>query len=225
MELIYVDESGDIGTVNSPTAEYLLVAMIVPEESWHELDGRITQARQRMKAQLGLDMAAEIHAVEFLGGAKFHQGLETWQRLWVTRWLLRELSRQNGLRFAVIVRTKVLESEVLTTSWRALRDSVDHKIRGRAMLITDVTDRQSVLKAIGRHPAGNHPAKPKRESTFQAKLIEDPIHMDSRHSRILQMVDLVAYLWRQKLRPNSLFQKKGPRELIRLTIKLTGTAE
>lgn len=225
MDLIYVDESGDIGTVNSPTAEYLLVAMIVPEECWHELDARLAQARQRMKAQLGLDMAAEIHAVEFLGGAKFHQGLETWQRLWVTRWLLRELSRQNGLRFAVIVRTKVLESEVLTSSWRALRDRVDHKIRGRAMLITDVTDRQSVLKAIGRHTAGNHNAKASRESSFQAKLIEDPIHMDSRHSRILQMVDLLAYLWRQKLRPNSLFQKKDPRELIRLTIKLTGTAE
>lgn len=47
MDLIYVDESGDIGTVNSPTAEYLLVAMIVPEESWHELEARITQARQK----------------------------------------------------------------------------------------------------------------------------------------------------------------------------------
>lgn len=104
MDLIYVDESGDIGTVNSPTKEYLLVAIIVPEESWHELDARIAQARQRMKARLGFDMTAEIHAVEFLGGAKFHQGLETWQRLWVTRWLLRELSRQNGLRFAVIAR-------------------------------------------------------------------------------------------------------------------------
>ena len=225
MDLIYVDESGDIGTVNSPTKEYLLVAMIVPEESWHELDGRIAQARQRMKAQLGLDMAAEIHAVEFLGGAKFHQGLETWQRLWVTRWLLRELSRQNGLRFAVIARPKELQSEVFISTWTALKESVDNKIRGRAMLITDVTDRQSVLRAIGRHPAGNNHPNATHESSFQAKLIEDPIHMDSRHSRILQMVDLVAYLWRQKLRPNSLFQKKDPRELIRLTTKLTGTAE
>jgi hypothetical protein len=93
------------------------------------------------------------------------------------------------------------------------------------MLITDVTDRQSVLKAIGRHSAGNITANAPYESSFQAKLIENPIHMDSRHSRILQMVDLVAYLWRQKLRPNSLFQKKDPRELIRLTTKLTGTAE
>lgn len=178
-----------------------------------------------MKAQLGLDMAAEIHAVEFLGGAKFHQGLETWQRLWVTRWLLRELSRQNGLRFAVIARPKELQPEVFISTWTALKESVENKIRGRAILITDVTDRLSVLRAIGRHPAGNHPAKATQESTFQARLIEDPIHIDSRHSRILQMVDLVAYLWRQKLRPNSLFQKKDPRELIRLTIKLTGTAE
>jgi cbb3-type cytochrome oxidase cytochrome c subunit len=138
---------------------------------------------------------------------------------------LRELSRQNGLRFAVIARPKELQSEVFISTWTALKDSVENKIRGRAMLITDVTDRVSVLRAIGRHPAGNHLAKAKHESTFQAKLVEDPIHMDSRHSRILQMVDLVAYLWRQKLRPNSLFQKKDPRELIRLTTRLTGTAE
>lgn len=225
MDLIYVDESGDIGTVNSPTKEYLLVAIIVPEESWHELDARIAQARQRMKARLGFDMTAEIHAVEFLGGAKFHQGLETWQRLWVTRWLLRELSRQNGLRFAVIARQKASQPEVFVSTWTALKESVDNKVRGKAILITDVTDRSSVLRAIGRHPTGGHAAKPASETSFQAKLLEDPIHMDSRHSRILQMADLLAYLWRQKLRPNSLFQKKGPRELIRLTTKLTGTAE
>jgi hypothetical protein len=129
------------------------------------------------------------------------------------------------LRFAVIVRPKELQSEVFISTWTALKESVDKKLCGRAMLITDVTDRQSVLRAIGRHPTGNHPAKATHGSTFLPKLIEDPIHMDSRHSRILQMVDLVAYLWRQKLRPNSLFQKKDPRELIRLTTKLTGTAE
>jgi len=225
MDLIYVDESGDIGTVNSPTKEYLLVAMIVPEECWHELDSRIAQARQRMKAQLGLDIAVEIHAVEFLGDAKAHHGLETWKRLWVTRWLLRELSRQNGISFAVIARTKDLESEVFVKTWRALRESIDNKVRGRAILVTDVTDRQSVLRAIGRHPAGSHSVKATQEPSFHAKLIEDPIHMDSRHSRILQMVDLLAYLWRQKIRPNSLFQKKDPKELIRMTTRLTGAAE
>ena len=225
MDLIYIDESGDIGTVNSPTKEYLLVAMIVPEECWHELDSRIAQARQRMKAQLGLDIAAEIHAVEFLGGAKFHQGLETWQRLWVTRWLLRELGRQNGLRFAVIARPKDLKSEVFISTWMALKESVDSKIRGRAIMITDVTDRQSVLRAIGRHPTCNAMDHTPTTPPFHAKLIEGPIHMDSRHSRILQIVDLLAYLWRQKLRPNSLFQKKDPQELIRMTTRLTGAAE
>lgn len=225
MELIYIDESGDSGTINSPTKEYLLVAMIVPEEYWYELDARIAQARQRMKIQLGLDFSAEIHAVEFLGGAKFHQGLETWQRLWVTRWLLRELSRQNGLRFAVIARSKEFQSEVFDTAWVALKDSLDSKTRGRIIMITDVTDRQAVLRAIGRHPISNPADQTSIKPSFHAKLIEDPIHMDSRHSRILQMVDLVAYLWRQKLRPNSLFQKRDPRELIRLTTRLTGAAE
>jgi hypothetical protein len=54
MDLIYVDESGDPGTRNSPTKEYILVALIIPESIWHELDWRIHRSRVRMQKHLGL---------------------------------------------------------------------------------------------------------------------------------------------------------------------------
>ena len=222
MDLIYIDESGDIGKVNSPTKEYLLVAMIVPHARWHELDQRLHEARRRMKLQLGLDTVAEIHAVEFLGGARIHLGLEAWQRVWTARWLLKEISRQREVRFIVLGRTKTETAEVFVDSWSGLATHLNGCLADKALMLTDVTDRNTLLQAIGRHAGAKNQVAGEKHYAFNLKLIEDPLHVDSKHSRMLQIVDLVAYLWRQKLRPNTFFQKEHPRELIRQVIRLTG---
>jgi hypothetical protein len=120
MHLVYVDESGDIGLTNSPTREYLLVAIIVPEERWHDVLTRINRARRRMKDKLGLDFAAEIHAAEFLGGAHSHLGLIAWQRVRAIRWLLKELSREPLLRFVAIGVQKQTAGSILRPAWARL---------------------------------------------------------------------------------------------------------
>ena len=222
MDLIYIDESGDIGKVNSPTQEYLLVAMIIPHSRWHELDQRLHEARRRMKRQLGLDTMAEIHAVEFLGGARIHLGLEAWQRVWTARWLLREMSRQRHVRFIVRGRNKTATADVFTECWSGLATQLNGDIVDKALMLTDVTDRNHLHHAIGRHPGAKNREAIEKHSDFNLKLIEDPLHLDSKHSLMLQIVDLIAYLWRQKLRPNSFFQKEHPKELIRQAIRLTG---
>jgi hypothetical protein len=36
MHLVYVDESGDPGINNSPTASYILSGLKIPAEHWHD---------------------------------------------------------------------------------------------------------------------------------------------------------------------------------------------
>lgn len=218
MQLVYVDESGDTGLTNSPTREYLLVAIMVPEEFWHNILARINRARRRMKEKLGLDFAAEIHAAEFLGGAHTYLGLEAWQRVRAIRWLLKELSREPKLEFLAIGRDKQPGGEILRPTWAKLVAEAENRTAERIILITDVTDRKSVLKAVHLREEDEGP----NAQGPSARLIEDPIHIDSRHSRFIQISDLIAYLLRQSLQPNAHFRNEQPRQLVRMAIRLTG---
>ena len=218
MDLVYIDESGDTGHINSPTKEYLLVGMIVPETKWHELSGRIRLARTRMRHNLGLRSDAEIHAAEFLGGAHTHLGLSAWNRIRAIRWLLKELSRQTGITYVTILQPKEGHPEVLGDAWRKLVSQIEAESGRRFLLLTDMTERKSVLRAIRGATScvtdGKHPRRPEH-------LIEDPIHLDSRHSALLQVADVLAYLHRQNIRPNGLFHEPQPRQLIRMACRLT----
>jgi hypothetical protein len=62
MHLMYVDESGDSGTNNSPTRYFVLSGLVVHELRWHETLNRLVAFRRRMRTQFGLQMREEIHA-------------------------------------------------------------------------------------------------------------------------------------------------------------------
>lgn len=218
MHLIYVDESGDTGLTNSPTREYLLVAIMVPESRWHDVLMRVNRARRRMKEKLGLDFATEIHAAEFLGGARTHLGLVAWQRVRAIRWLIKELSREPELRFVAIGRQKKTEGAILGPAWARLISEAENRTTERVLLLTDVTDRKAVLKAVHHREEDDAP----NVQGPSVRLIEDPIHMNSRHSRFIQLSDLLAYLLRQSLQPNAHFQHEQPRQLVKMAIRLTG---
>lgn len=218
MDLVYIDESGDTGQINSPTKEYLLVGIIVEEARWHELSERIQLARSRMRQRLGLPADVEIHAAEFLGGANTHLGLSTWNRVRAIRWLLKELARQAGVNYVAIRQPKDGQSDVLVEAWQKLAARLASMTGRRFLLLTDMTDRKGVLRAMR---GTKHPDDSERQRHRPNHLIEDPIHLDSRHAQLLQVADVIAYLHRQKIRPNGLFHGPQPRQLIRMAIRLT----
>jgi hypothetical protein len=218
MDLVYIDESGDTGQVKSPTKEYLLVGIIVEETRWHELSERIHRARSRMRQRLGLPADAEIHASEFLGGARTHLGLSTWNRVRAIRWLLKELTRQAGVTYVAIRQPKDGQANVLIDAWQKLVARLVGLTGRRFLLLTDMTDRKGVLRAIR---GTNQPTGNERQRHRPNQLVEDPIHLDSRHAQLLQVADIIAYLHRQKIRPNGLFHEPQPRQLIRMAIRLT----
>jgi len=52
MYLMYVDESGDSGIVNSPTNYFVLTGMVMHELRWNDYLSRIIELRKRMFTKL-----------------------------------------------------------------------------------------------------------------------------------------------------------------------------
>lgn len=215
MHLVYVDESGDPGINNSPTASYILSGLKVPAGHWHEAQRRLLAFRHRMPDHLGLKLSAEIHAAEFLGGAKVFHGLEARQRLRVALWLLRELVEVPGLSCHSVACLKQTQPEPMKTCWRHLAADLTSSSTGPMLLVADMGEAEAIKEAIMAFRSA-HPS--------QALIIEDPFHRDSRHSYFLQAVDLVAYLQRQRHHPNALFRARQPEELFSTLDKVSSPA-
>jgi hypothetical protein len=204
MHLVYVDESGDPGINNSPTASYILSGLKIPAEHWHDAQARLLSFCHRMRDRLGLKLSAEIHAAEFLGGAKTFLGLEPRQRLRVALWLLRELGEVPGLSCHSVAYLKQAQPEPMKACWRQLAADLTSSSSGPMLLIADMGEAEVIKNTISAFRSA-HPS--------QALIIEDPFHRDSRHSYFLQAADLVAYLQRQRHHPNALFRSTQPEEL------------
>jgi hypothetical protein len=204
MHLVYVDESGDPGARHSPTATYFLSSLSIPAERWAEAHGRLVGFRQRMRDQLGLKLAAEIHAVEFLGGAKMFLGLEARQRLRIALWLIRELRQIPGAHSLTVGCHKHTHAEPTKACWRQLAHALASSTPGHLIMLADMGEEVAIRQAVAQF---------RTEAPGQNTLIEDPFHRDSRHSYFLQAIDLLAYLHRQRHHPNALFRDKQPTEI------------
>ncbi len=198
MHLLFVDESGDPGLHRSPTGHFILAALLMEADSWREWNDALRRQRESMGALLGLRCEAELHAAEFLGGAKVHLGLLPWQRPRAARWLVDTMGRQQGGRLLVQVIAKSAEGDPLADSWKGLIQAATANCKGPIVILTDTTDGKKLARILEDLPEGR-----------RLRIIERPLHMDSRDSSLLQAVDLLAYLKRQSLRPNGLFKESA----------------
>jgi len=202
VHLLFVDESGDPGSKNSPTRQYLLAGLLMPAESWWGCRARLIHHRERMRDTYGVSPEAELHASEFLGAAKNHLGMASWQRMRAAHWLLRDLRAENIVLLLASV-DKSTSVEPVMDCWTSLCAQALAKAQGQLVVVTDVTDGKKVTAATERLP----------QST-RSRLVERPFHQDSRESVILQTVDLLVYLHRQQLSPNRTFEGANGRRLL-----------
>jgi Protein of unknown function (DUF3800) len=213
MNLIYVDESGDPGASNSPTNVYFLSSLNIPCDQWALAQSRLTGFRLRMRDQMGLKLSAEIHAAEFLGGAKYFLGLEPRQRLRIALWLLREIKGMQGCRSRTVGISKNQGADIVRDSWIGLASLLTDESNDSTILIADMGETETIRRAMEDF---------RSQQPRQAIIVESPFHRDSRHSFFLQAVDLIAYLHRQRHHPNGLFRANETAELFEA---LDGLAE
>jgi hypothetical protein len=157
-----------------------------------------------MRDQMGLKLSAEIHAAEFLGGAKYFLGLETRQRLRIALWLLREIQGLQGCRSRTVCMPKSKGTDIVRNSWIGLATLLADGSNNSSVLIADMGETETIRRAMEEF---------RTQQPRQAIIVESPFHRDSRHSFFLQAVDLIAYLHRQRHHPNGLFRANETAEL------------
>jgi hypothetical protein len=66
MFLLYVDESGDVGTKQGSSRFFILSGLVVHELRWRATLDQLLLMRQRIRQRYGIKLRDEIHAVEFV---------------------------------------------------------------------------------------------------------------------------------------------------------------
>ena len=229
MYLMYVDESGDCGIVNSPTRYFVLTGLVMHELRWQVYLNTLLDFRRAVKAKYGLRLRDELHAAAFLS----HPGellnrIPRHDRLAIIREFADTLATMADLSLINIVvdkQGKAADYDVFGLAWRALIQRFENTLSWcnfpgpanpdeRGMLFPDHTDdkKLTLLLRQMRHynPVPNQAAYGTGyRNLVIGKIIEDPNFRDSGHSYFVQAVDLVAFLLYQHLVPSAYMRKKS----------------
>ena len=134
MFLMYVDESGDAGLVNSPTRYFVLTGMVVHELRWHNALNAFVSFRQRMRDKFGLKLREEIHA----GAMLSHPGplvrIKRNDRLTIIRHFLDELASLGYVSFINVCVDKLGKPngyDPFAKGWQALIQRFENTLNHR----------------------------------------------------------------------------------------------
>lgn len=227
MYLMYVDESGDPGLVNSPTRYFTLSGLVVHELRWKPYLEDIVKFRREMKEKFGLKLREEIHAGQMLTKPGELARIPKHQRLEILRRFADQLARMVDFSVINVVVDKEGKPDgydVFEQAWKALiqrfENTLSHKnfpgpsySDERGMLFPDRTDerlKNLVRKLRAYNPVTNQEGFGDGYRNLQIRyLIEDPNHRDSQDSYLIQAADLCAYLFYQSMAPSAYMVKKS----------------
>lgn len=228
MYLMYVDESGDIGLVNSPTRYFVLVGLVLHELRWQQTREALIQFRQMLRLRFGFKLREELHASVMLTRPGELARIPKHQRLEILRLQADMLAATPDLNLICVVVDKLgkpAEYDVFDHAWRALiqrfENTLSHRnFNGpsnpddRGMLFPDRTDDKK-LNALLRKMRVFNPVPNQisygggyRNLTMHS-VIEDANFRDSAHSWFIQAIDVAAYMLYQLLSPSSYMRRKS----------------
>jgi hypothetical protein len=227
--LIYVDESGDCGLVNSPSRYFVLSGLVIHELRWRIYLTQLVDFRRRMRTQHTLKLREEIHVSHFIGRAPGKLSrIAKHQRLAIYRKLLDELATMPDLSIVNVVvdkQGKAADYDVFTKAWEALVQRFENTIQHhnfpgpanpdeRGMVLPDRTDDLKLTKLLRRMRYYN-PVPGMQSMGFGgyrnlqlAYIIGDPKFRQSHMSYFIQAADACAFALYQYFQPNSFVRKK-----------------
>lgn len=232
MYLMYVDESGDSGLLNSPTTHFALSGMVLHESRWRDFVTHFTAFRKTLRQVYGLSMRTEIHASGFIQSQPV-AGMARHVRLAMLRNLLDELAKLDYISITNVIVAKAgkaADYDVFDHAWRALFQRFENTLsygnfpgqhrKDYGVVLTDATDGRKLQKLMRRmavyNPVPNQPwAGPGYRNMPILRVIEDPHPKDSRESHFIQACDVSAYFVMQYFRPNSFIRKQGAQNYLK----------
>jgi len=234
MFLMYVDESGDDGLVNSPTEYFVLSGLILHELTWRNTLDKLIEFRRTIKNIYNVPIRQEIHANEFLNKpqklSKLVSSIPKNIRLSILKKYadaLIEIKSLNIINVIVNKKSKDANYDVFGMAWKVLIQRFENTINSKnfngpkneddtGILIPDNTNAKKLnqlLRQMRRYNTVPHqPYYGKGYRNIKIKsIIEDPWFKDSKHSYFIQAADLIAFLLFQSICPNNYMKNKGGR--------------
>lgn len=227
MFLMYVDESGDPGLINSPTRYFVLTGLVMHELRWHEYLNRLIDFRQRMRTTYGLKLREEFHSSHLISSpGVLAQRIRRNDRLSMIRNYADELAQMTDLNIINIVvdkSTKPAGYDVVESAWTTLLQRFENTISHRnfvgpqnsderGIVLSDRSDEKKITGLIRRRRRYNPVPHSRQVGSGYRNLpsqyvVEDAVFRDSRDTYFIQSSDLSAYLLYQYLSPNAYFKK------------------
>jgi len=162
MYLMYVDESGDCGLIDSPTRYFVLSGIVLHELRWHQCLDQIHAYRQRMRHGFGLKLREEIHAAAMLTRPGKLVRIQRNDRLTIIRAFADELASMTDLNVINIIvdkQGKAAGYDVFLHAWRALLQRFANTMTyrnfpgprnadERGMVLADYTDTLKLTRLV-----------------------------------------------------------------------------
>ena len=234
MFLMYVDESGDVGLVNSPTRYFVLVGLVLHELRWQQTRDELISFRRDLKQHFDLKLREEIHASAMISRPGPLVRIAKHSRLEILRRHADKLAAMPDLSLVCVIVDKLGKPatyNVFERAWEALIQRFENTLAhrnfpgpknpdDRGMLFPDHTDDKKLNALLRRmriyNPIPNQPVFGAGYRNLPMRsVIEDANFRDSAHSYFVQAVDVSAFLLYQHFMPSSYMKKKGGQNYFR----------
>lgn len=227
MYIMYVDESGDPGPINSPTKHFYLSAIIVHEAYWLNMLDDLIIFKKSLNVRYKLLFKEEIHASVFLGGRQTtRHKINRYDKLDLLKKCLDWLGARTDISIMTVKVDKSVNKDPFERAWQLLLQRFENTLlhknfpgpfnNDKGMVFSDNTNGQKLIKLVRQMRRYNPiPNMQRYGGGFRniplRSIIEDPNFRDSKHALFLQMVDVSVYFAKQYFEPNAYILKKGAR--------------
>ena len=204
MYLTYFDESGDTGVVNSPTAWFVLNAVLVHETAWLGTLDALRAFRRGLRTKYGIPVQNEIKALDFRYGRGPFTGLHVSrkQRFDIYRQFMEFEATLKVRTFSVAIGKAGASArgwEPRTVAWQLAIERVQRFCESNDDYATIFPDEghgffiRTLMRQMRRsHYIPNRFGGPARLLRIQ-RVLEDPNERQSQESYFVQMADMNAY--------------------------------
>jgi len=209
---LYADESGDSGHDTTVTTHFVLAGLIVAEGAWLSFLRRIKEFRKQLRAAYRLRVRDELRARDIWKSAGDLEALrlsyaQRRRLLRETGVFLRESSEVSIIPVSVQKsQPKLVTVDIREYAWKLLIQRFENFLlakRADGLIFSDRGEEKVIRRQLRKMRVYN-PIPSKFAGFYTqnvAHVLEDPIFRESKHSYIIQLADVVAYLCR--LRDNA----------------------
>ena len=225
MYLMYVDESGDCGLINSPSDYFVLSGLVIHELRWRDCLTRLYEFKKRIANHFDLRIHEEIRASRMMSRPGNLIRIKKHNRLTILRHFINEIATfpEISIINVVVAKASKADVDIFELAWRVLIQRFENTISfnnfpgprnpdDRGAIFPDEGETKKLKNLLRRMRYYNpvpYEASPDYRNLSVQYVIEDPNPRNSQDSFFIQAVDTVAYFLHQKIQPNSYIRKKG----------------